>query len=159
MRREQGEGMTMAKPKTELTQRSPPPPYTHWDQRGKPVLLTDLDLINGEQKCLRLSLQTQDPYITKRHMRLLVPMLNAKGGVSADAGAAKVYGPKKKGRLRVKKLDTEVRRLKALSEAEYGSAAVATAKRWRCPVGIIHYLAGRRPALHAGTYATRRMRA
>jgi hypothetical protein len=66
---------------------------------------------------------------------------------------------KKNGRSRVKKLDTEVRRLKALSKAEYGSAAVATARRWRCPVGIIHYLAGRRPALNARTYATRRMRA
>jgi hypothetical protein len=149
--------MTMAKPKTELEQRCPSPPYTRWDQRVKPVLLCHLKRINGKSLCI--SLETDDPEIAKRHMRLLVPMLIAKGRLSADAGAAKVYGPKKNGRLRVKKLDIEVRRLNTRSEAEYGSAAVATAKRWRCPVGIIHYLTGRRPALHAGTYATRRMRA
>ena len=147
----------MAKRTTELEQRCPSPPYTRWDQRVKPVLLCHLKRISGKSLCL--SLETDDPEIAKRHMRLLVPMLIAKGRLSADAGAAKVYGPKKNGRSRVKKLDTEVRRLKALSKAEYGSAAVATARRWRCPVGIIHYLAGRRPALNARTYATRRMRA
>src|SRR5262249_29358658 len=47
-----GEVMTMAKPKTELGQRCPPPPYTRWDQRGKPVPLSYLKLINGERLCL-----------------------------------------------------------------------------------------------------------
>ena len=37
----------MAKPTTELGQRCPPPPYTRWDQRGKPVLLSYLKLIDG----------------------------------------------------------------------------------------------------------------
>jgi hypothetical protein len=150
------EVMTMSKPKTELEQRCPSPPYTRWDQRGNPVLLCHLKRINGKSLCL--SLETDDPEIAKRHMRLLVPMLIANGRLSADAGALKVYGPNKTGRSRVKKVDAEVRRLQALSEGEYGSAAVATAKRFGCPVGIIHYLAGRRPALRAGTYATRRMR-
>jgi len=62
----------MAKPKTELGQRCPPPPYTRWDQRGKPVLLSYLKLINGKQLCL--SLETDDPEIAKGHMRLLVAM-------------------------------------------------------------------------------------
>jgi len=87
--------MTMAKPKTELEQRCPSPPFTRWDQRGKPVLLCHLKRINGKSLCI--SLETDDPEIAKRHMRLLVPMLIAKGRLSADAGAAKVYGPKKRG--------------------------------------------------------------
>jgi hypothetical protein len=57
------------------------------------------------------------------------------------------------------RVDTEVRRLKALSEAKYGPEALATAKRWGRPVGIIHHLTGRKPGLSAGTYRTRRMRA
>jgi hypothetical protein len=150
--------MTMAKPKTELEQRCPSPPYTRWDQRVKPVLLCYLKRINGG-KSLCLSLETDDPEIAKRHMRLLVAMLLAKGRLSPDGGAAKVYGPKGTGRSRIEKVDTEVRRLKALSEAEYGSEALATAKRWGRPVGIIHHLAGRKPGLSAGTYRTRRMRA
>jgi hypothetical protein len=151
------EVMTMAKPKTELGQRCPPPPYTRWDQRGKPVLLSYLKLIDRKRLCL--SLETDDPDIAKRHMRLLVAMLLAKGRLSPDGGAAEVYGPKGTGRSRLEKVDTEVRRLRALSEAEYGSEALATAKRWGRPVGIIHHLAGRKPKLSAGTYRTRRMRA
>jgi hypothetical protein len=89
-----GEVMTMAKRTTELEQRCPSPPYTRWDQRVKPVLLCHLKRISGKSLCL--SLETDDPEIAKRHMRLLVPMLIAKGRLSADAGAAKVYGPKKK---------------------------------------------------------------
>ena len=37
----------MAKPTTELGQRCPPPPYTRWDQRGKPVLQASLKLPDG----------------------------------------------------------------------------------------------------------------
>ena len=85
--------------------------------------------------------------------------LLAKGRLSPDSGAAEAYGPKGTERSRLKKFHTEVRRLKAVSEAEYGSEALATAKRWGCPVGIIYYMAGRKPALSAGTYRTRRMRA
>ena len=147
----------MAKPKTELGQQSPPPPYTRWDQRGKHVLLSYLKLAHGKRLCL--SLETQDPDIAKRHMRLLVAMSVAKGRLSPDSGAAKVYGPRGTGRSRLKKVDIEVRRLKALPEAEYGSEAPVTAKRWGRPVGIIHHLAGRKPELSAGTYRTRRMRA
>jgi hypothetical protein len=149
--------MTMAKSKTELEQRCPSPPYTRWDQRGKPVLLAHLKRINGKSLCL--SLETDDPNVAKRHMRLLVTMLVAYGRLSPDRGAAKVYGPKGTGRSRIEKADAEVRRLKALSDGDYGSQALATAKRWGCPVGIIHYLAGRKPELSAGTYRTRRMRA
>jgi hypothetical protein len=149
--------MTMAKPKTELVQRCPPPPYTRWDQRGKPVLLSYLKLIDGKHLCL--SLETEDPDVAKRHMRLLVAMLLAKGRLSPDGGAAEVYGPKGAGRSRIEKVDTEICRLKTLSEAEYGSEALATAKRWGRPVGIIHHLAGRKPELSAGTYAARRLRA
>jgi hypothetical protein len=92
-------------------------------------------------------------------MRLLVAMLLAKGRLSPDGGAAEVYGPKGTGRSRFKKIDTEVRRLKALSEAEYGSEALATSKRWGRPVGIIHHLAGRKPELSAVAYRNRRTRA
>jgi hypothetical protein len=60
----------MAKPTTEWAQQHPLPPFTHWDQRGNPVLLTDLELMN--RKTLRLSLKTQDPDIARRHMRFLV---------------------------------------------------------------------------------------
>src|ERR1700736_5875253 len=81
-----GEVMTMAKPKTELGQGCPPPPYTRWDQRGKPVLLSYLKRINGKSLCL--SLKTEDPQVAKRHMRLLVAMLLAKGRLSPDCGAA-----------------------------------------------------------------------
>jgi hypothetical protein len=147
----------MAKPKTELAQQCPPPPYTRWDQRGNPVLLSYLKLADGKHLCL--SLETQDSEIAKGHMRLLVAWSLAKKRLSPDSGAAKVYGPKGRGHSRLKKVNTEVRRLKALSGAIYGPEAVATAKRWGCPVGIIHYLAGRKPVLSAGTHATRRMRA
>src|SRR5262249_50318013 len=142
----------MAKPKTELGQRCPPPPYTRWDQRGKPVLLSYLKLINGKRLCL--SLGTDDLDIARRHMGLLVAMLLAEGRLSPDSGAAEVYGPKGTRRPRLDDVDTEIRRLKALSEAEFGSEALATAKRWGRPVGIIHHLAGRKPALSAGTYRT-----
>jgi hypothetical protein len=147
----------MAKPTTEQAQRFPPPPYTHWDQRGEPVLLTDLDLMNG--KTLRLSLQTQDPDSAKGHMRFLVGMLVVKGSLSPNGGAVRVYGPKGTDRSRLKKIDTEIQRLKAVSDATYGSEALVTAKRWRRPVGIIHHLAGRKPATAAGTLKTRRSRA
>ena len=148
----------MARPKTELEQRCPSPPYTRWDQRGKkPVLLSYLKLIDRKGLCL--SLETDDPEIAKRHMRLLVAMLLNKGRLSPDAGVAQVYGPKGTGRSRIEKVDTEVRRLKALSEAKYGSEALATAKRWRRPVGIIHHLVGRKPELSAAAYRHRRTRA
>jgi hypothetical protein len=123
----------MAKPKTELVQRCPPPPYTRWDQRGKPVLPSYLKLINGKQLCL--SLETDDPEIAKGHMRLLVAMLVDRGRLSPNGGAAEVYGRKGAGRSRLEKVNTELRRLKALPEAKYGSEAPATAKRWGRPVG------------------------
>jgi hypothetical protein len=121
------------------------------------VLLCYLKQINGKSLCL--SLQTADPGIAKRHMRLLVSGLLYEERLSPDSQAAKVYGPNGAERSRLKKFSTDVRRLKALPEAKYGSEALAVAKRWGCPVGIIHHLAGRKPALSAGTYATRRMRA
>jgi hypothetical protein len=148
--------MTMAKPKTDLGQRCPPPRYTRWDQRGRPVLLSYLKLVDGKRLCL--SLETDDPEIAKRHMRLLVPMLLAKRRILPGSGAAEAYGPKGTRRPRLDDVATELRRLKALSEAEYGSEALATAKRWRRPVGIIHHLVGRKPGTSAGTYRTRRMR-
>jgi hypothetical protein len=149
--------MTMAKPKTELGQRCPPPPYTRWDQRGKPVLLSYLKLIDGKRLCL--SLETEDPDIAKRHMRLLVAMSVVEGRLSPISGAAEVYGPKGTKGPRLDDVNTEIRRLKPLPEAQFGSEALATAKRWGRPVGIVHHLAGRKPALSAGTYRTRRMRA
>jgi hypothetical protein len=142
--------------KTELQQQRPSPPYTRWDQRGTPVLLCYLKHIEGKSLCL--SLQTADPDIAKRHMRLLVAWLLYKKRLSPDSGAAKVYGPRGSERSRLKKVFAEVRRLKALPEAEYGSQALAIAKRWGCPAGIIFYMAGRRPPLSAGTFNTRRMR-
>jgi hypothetical protein len=94
----------MAKPKTELVQRCPPPPYTRWDQRGKPVLLSFLKLINGKQLCL--SLETDDPEIAKGHMRLLVAMLVDRGRLSPNGGAAEVYGRKGAGRSRLENMKT-----------------------------------------------------
>jgi hypothetical protein len=155
-----GQVMTMAKPTTELAKRCKPPPYTHWDQRGdNPVLLSDLNLIDSDRKCKRLSFQTDDSEIAKGYMRLLVPSLVAQRRLAADSGAAKVYHPKGSERSRLKEFDTEVRRLKALPQAKYGLEALVTAKRWRLPVGIIHCLAERKPALNPRTYNTRRMRA
>jgi hypothetical protein len=96
----------MAKPTTELAQRCPPPPYTRWDQRVRPVLLCHLKkLTDGKSLCL--SLQTQKPDTAKRHMRLLVAWLVAKGHLSPDSGAAKVYGQRGTGRSRLKKLDAQ----------------------------------------------------
>jgi len=149
--------MTMAKPTTELGQRCPPLPYTRWDQRGKPVLLSYLKSINGKQVCL--SLETDDPDVARRPMRLLVAMLLNKGRLSSNGGAAKVYRPTESERSRLKKFEIEVHRLKALPQAKYGPEALAMAKRWRIPMGIIHCVAERKPALSAGTFATRRMRA
>ena len=149
--------MAVMKAKTELAQRCPPPPCTRWDQRVKPVLLSYLTLNNGKKLCL--SLQTQDPDTARRHMRLLVEWSLAKGRLSPDSGAAKAYGPKRTGRSWLKKVNKEIRRLNALSETGYGKQALATARRWDRPVGIIHHLAGRKPETSAGTYATRRMRA
>jgi hypothetical protein len=147
----------MVKPTTQLGQRKRPPRYTHWDQRGTPVLLTDLKLLDG--KCLRLSLKTGDLDIAERHMRLLVPMLVGQGRLSPDGGAAKLYRAQGATPSRLKKLDAEIRWLKTRSEADYGSGALAIAKRRGLPPGIIHHLAGRKPPLSAGTYRTRRMRA
>ncbi len=143
----------MAKPKTELAQKSPPPRYTHWNQRGEPVLLTDLELMNG--KTLRLSLQTQDPDVAKRYMRPIVGWSVAQGHLSPDSGAAKEY---RLARPQLEKIEREVHRLKAVPDAEYRSEALATAKRWDRPVGVIHYLVGRKPPVAAGTYKTRRTR-
>jgi hypothetical protein len=78
--------------------------------------------------------------------------------LSADSGAAKAYPSKGSELSRLKKIQAQVRRLKAVPEAEYGSKALAIAKRWGCPVGIIHYMAGRKPPRSAGAYRTRRMR-
>ncbi len=103
----------MSNPTTELSQRCPPPPYAHWDQRGKPVLLSDLKLIDHKQEA---------------------------------------------GRARLRKFIAEIRRLKALSQAEYGSKSPASAKHWRLPVGIIHCLTGRKPTISRQTHASRRMR-
>jgi hypothetical protein len=49
-------------------------------------------------------LETDDPEIAKRHMRLLVAMLLANGRLLPNGGAAKVYGPKGTGRSRIEKL-------------------------------------------------------
>jgi hypothetical protein len=79
--------------------------------------------------------------------------------LSPDSGAAKGYGPKGTKRPRLDDVEAEIRRLKALPEARYPSEALATSKRWGRPVGIIHHLAGRKPALSAQTHKTRRSRA
>jgi hypothetical protein len=50
------------------------------------VLLSNLKLIDGKRLCL--SLQTDDPDIAERHMRLLVATLLAKERLSPDGGAA-----------------------------------------------------------------------
>jgi hypothetical protein len=52
-------------------------------------------LMDGKSVCL--SLETDDPDIAKRHMRVLVPMLVAEGRLSPDSGAAKEYGRKRIG--------------------------------------------------------------
>jgi hypothetical protein len=151
----------MPRPKTELEQRCPSPPYTRWDQRGKPVLLVHLKKEHFlNEKPLHLSLQTKDPDIAKRHMRWLVGMLLLQRRLRADSGAAKEYGPKGNSRPRwLVVVETKVRRLKALSEVEYGSEALAAAKRWGRPEGFIHYLAERKPELGAAAYRQRHWRA
>ncbi len=150
--------MTMAKPTTELGKKVlPPPRYTRWDQRGKHMLQSYLRLL--DRKWLRLSLETEDAAIAKRHMRLLVAKLLANGRLSPDSGAAEEYGPEGTRRPQLDDVDTEIRRLKALSEAKYGPEALATAKRWGRPVGIIYHLVGRKPPLRPATYRNRRTRA
>jgi hypothetical protein len=121
------------------------------------VLLCYLKNIKGKSLCL--SLQTQNTDIARRHMRLIVACLLAKGSLSPDSGAAKAYGPKGTMHSRLKKIFREVRRLQAVPDPKYGSDAFAAAKRCACLVGLIHYLTERKPELAAGTYATRRMRA
>ena len=64
------EVMTMAKPTTELGQRCPPPPYTRWDQRGKPVLQASLKFPDGTT--FRAILNTDDRKIAMRRMQLIV---------------------------------------------------------------------------------------
>jgi hypothetical protein len=113
----------------------------------------------ARKKSAKVALETDDPEIAKRHMRLLVAMLVARGRLSPDGGAAEVYGRKGAGRSQLKKVNTELRRLKALPEAKYGSEALAIAKRWGRPVGIIHHLTGRKPELSANAYRNRRTRA
>jgi hypothetical protein len=147
----------MARWKTKLEQRRPSPPYTRWDQRGKPVLLCHLKHIDGKSLCL--SLQTADPDAAKQHMRFLVAWLLANGHLSANSGAAKAYPSKGSELSRLKKIQAEVRRVKAVPEAEYGSEALATAKRIGCPVGFIHHFVGRKPPVSVATYRTRRSRA
>jgi hypothetical protein len=149
--------MTMAKPTTELGQLRPPPPYTRWDQRVRPVLLSYVPIIGGKHLCL--SLKTQDPDIARRHIRRLVAMLLHRGLLSPDDGVAKGYRSRGTGRSQIEKLDAAVHRLTPLSEAEYGPEALAAAKRFGCPVGFINYFTGRKPQSSAGTHATRRLRA
>src|SRR6476469_1468999 len=122
----------MGKPKTELEKCRPSPPYTRWDQRGKPVLSCYLKHIDGRSLCL--SLQTADPVVAKRHMRLLVTWLLYQERLSPDSGAAKVYRPKRSERSRLKKVFAKVRRLKAVSDAAYGSEALNIAKLAAYPV-------------------------
>jgi hypothetical protein len=150
----------MAKPTTELGQRCPPPPYTKWDQRGKGVLLVHLKknhFIDG--KSLHPSLETNDRHVAMRHMRWLVPMLLLQGRLRADSGAAKEYGAEGIRRSRLNAALREIRRLGRVADAEYGSEALATAKRWGRPLGFIHCLTGRQPELGAGAYRNRRSRA
>jgi hypothetical protein len=91
-------------------------------------------------------------------MRLLVATLVATEQLSPDSEAAKEYAPTGKWPPRLKKFAADIRRLKAASEADYRSEALTVAKRWGCPIGIIHRLVGRKPTLSAGTHRTRRMR-
>src|ERR1700730_17011019 len=100
----QGKVTSMAKPTTERAHQHPLPPFTHWDQRGNPVLLTDLKLMDGKK--LRLSLKTQDSDIARGHMRFLVAMLVFKGSLSPNSGGVRVYGPKGTDRSRLTKIYT-----------------------------------------------------
>jgi len=123
------------------------------------VLLVHLKknhFING--KPLHLSLETDDPDTATRHMRWLVAMLRLQGRLRADSGAAKEFGAEGTGLSRLNDVITKIRRLGRVADAEYGSEALATAKRWGRPVGFIHCLTGRNPEVSAGTYRTRRMR-
>ena len=63
----------MAKPTTGLGQRCPPPPYTRWDQRGKPVFQASLKLPDGTT--FRAMLNTDDRKIAMRRMQLIVVLL------------------------------------------------------------------------------------
>ena len=101
----------MAKPTTELGQRCPPPPYTRWDQRGKPVLQASLKLPDGTT--FRAMLNTDDRKIAVRRMQLIVVLLVRDGCLPADSGAAQVYG------RRPARGVAEVKRLAALSREEY----------------------------------------
>ena len=105
------EVMTMAKPTTELGQRCPPPPYTRWDQRGKPVLQASLKLPDGTT--FRAMLNTDDRKIAMRRMQLIVVLLVRDGRLPANSGAAQVYG------RRPARGVAEVERLAELSREEY----------------------------------------
>jgi hypothetical protein len=101
----------MAKPKTELVQRCPPPPYTRWDQRGKPVLQASLKLPDGTT--FRAMLNTDDRKIAMRRMQLIVVLLVHDGRLPANSRAAQLYG------RRPARGVAEVKRLAALSREEY----------------------------------------
>jgi hypothetical protein len=101
----------MPRPKTALEQRCPSPPYTRWDQRGNCVLLCYLKHIDGKSLCM--SLQTADPDIAKRHMRLLVAWLLYKERLSPDSGPSALgsrrFSPRSAGSRRFLRLSTDHR--------------------------------------------------
>ena len=68
-----GEVMAMAKPTTERGKLYPPPPYTRWDQRGRPVLQATLKLPDGTT--VRAMLNTDDRKIALQRMQLIVVSL------------------------------------------------------------------------------------
>jgi hypothetical protein len=147
--------MTMAKPKTELAQRCPPPPYMEWSRLGRPMLVSNVQRGLSTGKRLRVSLSTDDPELAKRLMRILIAQLVIDGRLAPESGAARVYG---RGGATAAARGKTIVRLKTLSQSEYDIQVSLTAQRWGVPKQIVHVMAQRKPTLSVSVFSNRRTR-
>jgi hypothetical protein len=145
--------MTMAKPKTELGQRCPPPPYMRWDQRGRPVLQASMKLTDGST--MSVMLDTDDTEIAQQRIRPLIVSAIADGLLPAESRPARLYGVYDR-----PDFWAEMSRLAALGQAQYDAERAAAEKRFDLPVWIIDRLAKREPRpVGPAAYRKRRFRA
>jgi hypothetical protein len=111
----------MPRKRSEWAERCPAPPYTRWDQRGRPVLQATLKLPDGTT--VRAMLNTDDRKIAVQRMRLIVVLLVLDGRLPANSPAARLYG--RRPALGV----AEVKRLAAMSREEYAVERKTAAAR------------------------------
>jgi hypothetical protein len=147
--------MTMAKTKTELGQRCPPPPYMEWSRLGRPMLMSNVQRGLSTGKRLRVSFSTNNPEVAKRLMRVLIAQLVIDGRLGPESGAARVYG---RGGATAAARAKKIVQLKTLSQSEYDSQVPLWAQRWGVPKQIIHVMAQRKSTHSVSVFSTRRIR-